>query len=131
MGNIYVVTKGEYSDYSVYGVFSDELLAKKYAELLSDPDWDTAQVETYELNKMPDFPANKLPFTVEMDIDGNTPFGVKRSSLDDFEKHYFFSVGCLVIDVWATDEQHAIKIANEKRVQLIAENKWGKAEEAE
>ena len=26
--------------------------------------------------------------------------------------------------VWATDEQHAIKIANEKRIQMIAGDKW-------
>jgi len=30
----------------------------------------------------------------------------------------------MVAHVWATDEVHAIKIANEHRAQLIANNEW-------
>ena len=30
----------------------------------------------------------------------------------------------MYISIFAKDETHAIKIANEKRVQLIAENRW-------
>jgi len=26
--------------------------------------------------------------------------------------------------IWAKDEMHAVKIANERRVQLIASNQW-------
>ena len=26
--------------------------------------------------------------------------------------------------VWATDEKHAVKIANERRTQFLASNKW-------
>jgi hypothetical protein len=30
----------------------------------------------------------------------------------------------LLVDTFAKDEQHAVKIANEKRVQLIAAGEW-------
>ena len=31
-----------------------------------------------------------------------------------------------IFSIWAKDEKHAIKIANERRVQLIANNEWDK-----
>lgn len=31
----------------------------------------------------------------------------------------------LVANMWARDEKHAIKIANERRAMFIASNRWG------
>lgn len=51
---IYVVTRGEYSDYRIVGVFTDKAKAEKYA------DFCCGNVEEYEEN--PDFPdASWLP----------------------------------------------------------------------
>ena len=36
MNTVYLVTKGSYSDYSVYGVFTDKALAEEYAAQISD-----------------------------------------------------------------------------------------------
>jgi len=30
-----------------------------------------------------------------------------------------------ILYVWAKDKDHAIKIANERRIQILAENMWG------
>jgi hypothetical protein len=40
------------------------------------------------------------------------------------EQHGFDIHGAMYIHVFAKDHEHAIKITNEKRVQLIANNQW-------
>jgi hypothetical protein len=45
---VYVVTEGEYSDYSIVKVFLNKEKAEKYAELYGKGDWfDTTRVEEY------------------------------------------------------------------------------------
>jgi hypothetical protein len=34
----------------------------------------------------------------------------------------------LWVGVWARDEQHAVKIVNERRAMILAANKWGDEE---
>jgi hypothetical protein len=36
MKEVYLVTKGKYSDYSVHGVFIDKAIAEEYAAQISD-----------------------------------------------------------------------------------------------
>lgn len=49
LGEIYVVTRGEYSDYNIVGVFDTlqaaQVVAKSYTSV-----WDDARVETFRLN---------------------------------------------------------------------------------
>jgi hypothetical protein len=44
---VYIVTRGEYSDYGISKVFLDKEKAKKYVEL-SQHHWDTPRLEIYE-----------------------------------------------------------------------------------
>ena len=68
------------------------------------------------------------PFFLRMTKEGNcneinvkdSSYGFKDEDIDvgfDIHKNMYISI-------FAKDETHAIKIANEKRVQLIAENRW-------
>jgi len=156
MNNAYVVTEGDYSDYHIVGVFTDE----KKAELFAGAFYER-RVEEYPLNpEAPSYIQNGYKiFYVNMFENGELPqnpadfdvyeHGSDRYSWDldtpNFIKHEYphFHTGerwshgkdedklhngewVMGIDVLAKNKKHAIKIANEKRAQLIATNMWGK-----
>ena len=134
MTKIYVVTKGDYSDYTIHGVYSTEELADEAAVLYSDSS-DDAEVETYELDDMPDHVPGQKPWTVRMDKGGNA-YSTSRASVDCFDVYNSMcgpsggtnswdkSPDAMWFNVWAKDMKHAVKIANERRVQLIATDQW-------
>ena len=51
MAQVFIVTSGSYSDYSIESVFSDKEVAKKYASLKTNH-WDTARVEEYTVDEI-------------------------------------------------------------------------------
>lgn len=130
---IFIVTSGEYSDYHIDAVFSTEENAKKYAELHPGRFADIEEFDVDEdmalINKIRD---EKITiYKISMFKDGKVREVKKESStLHNYEtalkSEYGFWVGHLRFDmkVIAKDEKHAIKIVNEKRVQLIANNEW-------
>ncbi|MDD4515668.1 hypothetical protein [Massilibacteroides sp.] len=125
MENIFVVTKGEYSDYHICGVFSTKKKAKLFIASIKSHEIDDYQIEKYTLNPYDIELSNgyKLYF-VRMAKDGNV-IEVKLGESD-------YSIDIVSFDVrkniymycYAKDEQHAIKILNEKRGQKIALNQW-------
>jgi hypothetical protein len=145
MNEIYLVTQGSYSDYSVRGVFADQKLATEYAAQIST-DRDAARVDTRKIMTESDFtvPIGYRGYKITMDVDGNT-YEVKPIEIDGdsypetkfvrtkfvsnntnssgeyiYTGRYKFSIN--------TDKgpEGAIKIANERRVRMIAENAWPK-----
>lgn len=63
-----------------------------------------------------------------MQKDGTAKNVVKINPTDYMEMFYYHkekNIISLCICVWAEDSKHAVKIANEKRIQLIALNRWG------
>lgn len=138
---VYLVTKGRYSDYSVYGVFTDKAVAEEYAAQISDQ-WDTASVDPRPIlnSSYLIVPTGFRGYCVRMDRDGNTA-GVERehSTTDEDDNRGYPEVDGKFVDgkcVYVyngkynfyilTDrgEEGAIKIANERRIRMIAENKW-------
>jgi hypothetical protein len=95
-------------------------------------------IEEYKINTPKDvlYIKNKKYFIVWMDKEGNSAveeYG--RYYIDEIEEphlHYFgkYAYPLLVgkpvfhILIWANDKTHAVKIANEKRIQMIASGKW-------
>lgn len=131
MSTIYLVSKGDYSEYHVLAVFDDKAKAERYAEL------ERGYVEEYQLN--PEFrepPNGWFAWSVQMDRDGNGVYGVTRvyqmsasSSIDDVNFEYGWQPTrgvrpAVSFYVWGKDEEHAIKVANEKRVALVATGLW-------
>ena len=118
---IYVVTDGDYSDYMIHGVFSTLEKAeifKKYSKL--------DYIEVYELDDMQGIELNGyFKYDVYMDVDGNSEIELpdQRESIDRDIKPYGDGKR-MVFEVKAKNEKHAVKIANEKRVQLIANGEW-------
>lgn len=150
MKEIYLVTQGSYSDYGVRGVFTDKDLATEYAAQISDK-YDTARVDTRQIMTELIAPINYRGYTVTMDIDGNTD-EVEHDAVGDLnvDNSYpdleFGLTGLFVVEdgkncpvkeyittgkykfIINTDKgaEGAIKIANERRIRMIAENKWPK-----
>lgn len=131
---VYVVTSGRYSEYSIDGVFDTRDMAQEFA----DP-FPGMRIEEYTLNPViPEIRAGLTAFSIYMLRDGSlaqdpndigywtsrpeasiVPPEATRRWADLFRGR---AVLCCIC--WARDAQHAIKIANERRAQLIALNQW-------
>ena len=141
MKEVYLVTKGSYSDYSVYGVFADKDLATEYAEQLTDR-WNDARVETRPLRtSVADLkaPIGFRAFEITMDRDGNSEHHreeicAHHMDRDGYEetgwerkndkylktgRYHFFVLTDKGVD-------GAIKIANERRIRMIEGGTWPK-----
>lgn len=146
---VYVVTRGEYSDYSIVAIFDNLEEAKKLVEEIKEQgSWSYPDIETYDLiNKFP----NLNSYTVQMDKEGNTAAVIHQK-----EKHahlgsifHMFSRPCaekgqtvhrelakifktekLTGHVWAKNDVHAVKIVNERRTRILAENLWDEPKKA-
>ena len=123
MTTSYVVTTGEYSSYSIRGVYSTREKAEYAAKLFR------GDVEEFEIDSYPDHPRGLLRFFVRMERGGESIVGEAGPTEKGYQPHYFSAdywtgVQELWMHVWAKDEQHAVKIVNEKRGQLIAGYQW-------
>ncbi|SDZ81979.1 hypothetical protein SAMN05192529_102126 [Arachidicoccus rhizosphaerae] len=134
---IYIVTDGCYSDYSIRGVFTTKENAEKFIRAYS---FDEPSIEEYESDNLNEEIQNgNTCFVVFIDKDGNnakaeksnTDYGdyrdyVGKAYID--EKKFFgndYSHNARIRNtVWAKDEKHAIKIANERRIRVLAEGRW-------
>ncbi len=148
---IYVVTSGCYSDYNIDAVFDDkelaELYIKQFGGICDDTDeyGSGPRIEEYEVNASAWLVREGYySWTVRMREDGSTVAVEKHTDTKPDESVWFFrryfvqpkgkrgyfeeyGSPVMLTDVLAKDEQHAVKIANERRVRAIAENRWGKA----
>ena len=131
---VYVVTSGTYSDYHIDAVFSTKENAEKYNNIYGKDDFE--DIEEFEvddemalINRIGD---EKITiYLVCMDRDGNVKEISKESPsvslvkelLAGKNRHILYA-DCMDMRVIAKDEKHAVKIANERRVQLIANNEW-------
>lgn len=137
---VYLVTDGEYSDYRVKGVASTMEIAEEMKKLngaLND-------IEEYNMDELPPHPAGMYHYRVPMDRDGGVSApkhglgGVRLMECDDDTrttraKYYMEHAPIysrddkergLVVECWARDEKHAIKIANDIRTQVVASGEW-------
>lgn len=124
---VYLVTKGNYSDSHVIGVYDDKALATECGRLFSD-DWDTCDILTYVLNSAHDF--GQAP--------GHSCYAVflKRDSDDiDFEmssprlastqlEPTGYDKDTAFVTIWAKNVQTAIKIALDMKRVTLAEGRW-------
>jgi len=133
---IYVVTHGDYSDYHICGIFDNQENAEAYRE------WHQFyEVEEYPLN--PSLPVMRKGYNlyeVCMWRNGyisNIEIRHEPASIEEQTKlnHYPVSgpvangtgaepAWCLQGVVLAYNKEHAAKITNEKRAQLITANAW-------
>jgi len=143
MKNVWVIEQGSYSDYGVVGVFSSEKNAQRVCDLInaSENCWDKATIAKWPLDPcIEELNQGLSLWQINMPYDGNVTSCVRRTDIDGYNIKTDLWVhertkapaweGRPIQDqicgiVWAKDEQHAIKIANEFRAQAIAENRMG------
>lgn len=121
MTTIYIVTQGEYEDYHICAVFSTRELAQQYIDNFATPMHAPYEIEKYVMDDMEAVKRGK-PYDVEMGRDGTV------ISVEHMDRKVYMSPrirgGCGVVEWqgYAKDEQHAIKICNEYRINQIALN---------
>lgn len=137
---IYVVTDGEYSEYHIEAVFTDKAKAERYAEVYA------AKVEEYDSDpEGPSVPPGMRVYQLAMNSVGEVA-EVEHVSYDEvlFDDQFVsgpmypdepdvfrFRFGDETSPRWgikfaclARSEEHAVKIVNEWRIQMLAENRW-------
>jgi hypothetical protein len=137
---IYIVTRGEYSDYSIMGVFDDISIANEYAAQI------VGTVESHDINDNShlELPIGHRVYSIWMDEDGNTDnisqadsgcssfptteYKTRKKDTYPFpsgkEAYYEYDGGYQFYITTNKGEIGAIKIANEQRAHLIATNQW-------
>lgn len=119
---VYVITRGEYSDYHICSVTLDKERAEKLAKLHSTELGD-AKVEVYDTETVAENEAlaGRFPYVVWFRPDGRVT-SVYRLWVEDNDP--VPQVGCfndrLRVTIRATSEEAAIKIAAEKRAEFLA-----------
>ena len=114
---VYVITKGAYSDYRIVGVSLDKKRAKEIAKAVdeSKESWlYEARVEEYDT----DLFATCLRYLV------NYVHNRWEATVDDYDEHqtnYAYHDKSFI--VYAKDEEHAIKIAQDMRAEYLAKQK--------
>jgi len=133
VSKVYVLTEGEYSDYHIVGVYStkeDAEAAKRWilgVKNVSSYFASGVVVEEYELDPHADAIRQGLTaYRVRMAWNGDTE-AVYRADDDAYGRTICMGGGINALAqgvsgvVFARDEQHAVKIVNEKRAQMIAQ----------
>lgn len=124
---VYIITKGDYSDYHICAVTTDKKKAEILCKAYNDLDgWYKAEIETYDTDEFLTEIENGLKL-YDCRMERNKPMVIYEVDLDytnssDFNvryKHYTYYV-C----VWAKDKEHALKIASDKIAEYKA-NKEG------
>lgn len=133
MKTIYVVTSGSYSDYGIEGVFTERELAQSFIDAFVNP-YEGMDIEEWPLDPhRNDLMKKRKVFLVSIDKEGNADaLPQSRSPYLLNKEEYGFPPGISFRDnkkimncvCFANDDKHAIKIANEKRIQFLALNKW-------
>jgi hypothetical protein len=132
---VYLVSRGSYSNYSIEAVFDSLELAELYTKTFPGSGGYDCEpsIETYTLNPLvPEMRAGMALYELEMDRNGEVSYLRAAPDVDPAAVRYVarpYSGGKglpqrFSVYVLATDEQHAVKIANERRVQMIAMNEW-------
>ena len=129
---VYLISDGDYEDYTIIGAFSTYKKAKDAAKYFNANE----RIEEYDLDsKLKQRPAGMKAFCVAMDREGNVPLSKWTNKINVYEcsgdyadrnvvQGYGGNPAHVEFNVWARDEEHAIKIANEKRGGVLIAGEW-------
>lgn len=137
---IFAVSSGSYSDYRINALFSTKELAQQFKDAVKEYDYN--EIEEYELDPpTADLLARGYSVWRVLMLKDGTVERVDRSDNDLYavqdapahaiwrrsEAPAYKGKGVpdgLQSSVWAKNEKAAVKSANEKRLQMIANGEW-------
>lgn len=130
MKTVYVVTSGVYSDYGINAIFSSKQKAQAYIDTVDNKAEGWQQLVEPRIEEwLMDLPKKQwLSTRVRMDKEGNV-IAAEIVNSGENEEIGFITWdynGNLLWGVATTDKRKAIKVTNEKRVWILANNLWGK-----
>lgn len=118
---VYLVTIGSYSDYRIAAAFSTEDLAKEFMGRFTYPD---IRVEEYEVDAghIMSLPRGHRRYYAWVSEDGSRSLASVTYDLGEDRMRWvgFPNDPRFEGRVWATSEEHAVKIISEKRAQALA-----------
>jgi len=132
---VYLVSEGCYSDFTIIGAFSTPEKAKDAADYFNANE----HIDEYEIDQdAKQRPVGMKSFSVTMDREGNVVKDewshtnvIHECSGSNADNDVIYPYGGYrgmpthaSFHVWARDEEHAVKIANEKRGALLLSNGW-------
>lgn len=140
MKQVFAVNSGSYSDYKVDAIFSSRELAQEYMDTVKQNDYNEIEVYKVDPPTVDLIRRGYSVWCVLMLHDGTTE-RIKRTENDYYNVGYAPSHSiwertkalaykgkgipdALNSMVWAKTEKQAVKIVNEKRVQMIANGEW-------
>lgn len=138
MKKVYLVTSGEYSDYRVDAVFSSKELAQKFIDSFKkeekysyggfndilEMDIDPSELEIREGLRPYCVTISKEGAISELEIPTFCGDLFNGFNPQDLTKWNFNWKNNYTTYMFARDGAHAVKIANDRRIQIIALNKW-------
>ena len=130
MKKMFALTAGDYSDYHIVGLFSSKEALFKEAGTDDEKVINNSgmRIEEYELDKP--LSLNKITTSILMEKDGSVTQARTYIPNDwDTAKDFGFQTGqplrtCWYFHIETEYQDRAIKVANERRTQLIALDLW-------
>ena len=123
MKKVYIVTHGDYSSYRIDAVFDKLELAEEYIRLHDEYYYNP--VEEWELN--PPYPRLREGWGFyKVEMCGNTTDVIEQKNPYDYDGYelkkewYYYKDKVWIFNLYAKSEEHAAKIASEKKAMLIA-----------
>ena len=119
---VYIVTTDHHSDYMFDKIFLNKSRAESWATLIG------GEIEQWEVDtKEKAFDTSRTPYEATMSINGDNAYADKFDFFDFDEILQVGDNGLVSSLMFATDENHAIKILNERRIAYLL-NKEGSGE---
>ena len=122
MTTVWLLERGEYSDREVVGVFSSREKAEVVAKAINASEgnyYNCHEPHEWVLDSLyTPLSQGLLSYYVRIEFDGTVldvePRGIADRDLYEIPR---MNKRTLVISVWARNKEHAVKIANERRIQ--------------
>lgn len=123
---VYVITKGEYSDYHICAVTTDEETAKKLADKYSDS-YDDAFIEDFDTDDAEMGLTGKKLFQCKFYLDNSEISIEEVESWEGIRSEHFivkktYHGDSLYVKVNADTKEEALKIASDKFAKYRAED---------
>jgi hypothetical protein len=117
---VFAVSSGSYSDYHIEAVFSTREKAERYIELFGSTGYDESGIEEWELDPHEkEMREGIRAYSISMATDGEVD-SIYLTGVPSGEPSFARYPGGFYGTIHARDEEHAVKIANERRLMLIA-----------
>jgi hypothetical protein len=123
---MYLVSSGQYSDYSVLGIYSTKEKADEAVAIYAADN----DIEEWDVDDLPPHPPGEFRWSITMLDNGdvasisNYPAGLTYAPLESYRPFWPSQKNRRVLILWARDKEHAVKIASEKRREMIVNDEW-------